>query len=259
MDLHSCPIHSTVPMPLVTSRALPMKSIWPLVTALTLPVTGFTEVSYAQPPGGAAPTSGNVERWAGRLGITAEALCAAGVPASALSAFVGRVRDVELQRKPAIEVADEEASAARAALDAVMTDRSGSPADRAAAVTAARSRLAAATAAVRVQESTAFEDCIEDLAEASREALRTIRRNAGHPLPIAYLMVDRSPAEWKALGEALRRARVATSLGQTIDPLDNVTISSAESHPAVAAAQALLVPITGYRAAFAAALVPVNQ
>lgn len=83
-----------------------------------------------------------------------------------------------------------------------------------------------------------FEAAIADLSQSQQATLRTIRGNAHWKLPVQYLTVDRTEAEWVQLRDYLDARRIYTEQGEEVPSSVTSLLATVESATEVATAKA---------------------
>jgi hypothetical protein len=165
-----------------------------------------------------APTNAELKAALARCGLGPKVLTAAGVSAQSTTTLVGNVRQYLTDHPDDLGTADADFFAAQGTYDQLLravqqgqsseNDRTAfrtAPATLAAAQSARDSALAAVRTAA-----------MANLSQDQQAAINTIRANAGRSLPVQYLAVTRSEADWVALRDALSNDRQATS--DSVDP-----------------------------------------
>jgi hypothetical protein len=209
-------------------------------------------------PSIAAPSSTEVLDAMYLAGLDPKALCAVGVSAQSIAAFVAEFRDDYLLHGSELTQAEAAIATAQVSSDALrrkIQSGKGSPED----VTNYQTAMASLTAA-EAARTTALAACRAGaeatLSQAQRDQLARIRSNKSWELPMEFLLVDRTEAQWVALRDALANEKIAPRYGQQTAPEHASVLSSARSNADVAQAKTRLDSnLAATQSAFNAALV----
>ena len=192
-----------------------------------------------QPP---AVPSTDVQDAMLRAGFDAKALTAVGLSANGTSAFVDAFRDAYGNQAAALDQADASFAAARVASDALRREiesGKGSAED----VTAYQAQISAMNTAsvARTSALNSARAPAESLLSAEQRAqLARIRANKTWELPMQFLLVDRSEAQWVALRGALANEKIAPRYGEETAPAHASVLAAARAHNDVALAKSRL-------------------
>ncbi|MCI0676139.1 MAG: hypothetical protein L0Y42_10245 [Phycisphaerales bacterium] len=211
------------------------------IVALTLAATLLLldiEKVRAQSP----PTPQALSLAATRVSLTSAALTAAGVSATEASNAVNDVQAYMTENPTVFSSADAAIATARPEHDRLQRLIQGgthAPADLAAfgtAVTNLNNALAQRETAV----NSAWAAGTADLSTAKKAILTKIRTNESWGLPIEFLTVERTEAQWVALRNALANERISAQSGESPDPDAQTLLTQARSDATVSAATANL-------------------
>jgi len=176
-----------------------------------------------------------------RAGLTASNLAVSGIGAVDVAAIMQRVRAttvVSENRLAPARAAVGSAESAVKALEEII--RRGVP-ERLPDLEAARNALAAAQSAHDALVDELVVAATQGLATGVAQNLQQVRANKRHQnLPLEFSVVDRVPAQWAALREALTHERVCTRLGEPTDPGIMQRLATFRAEAPVAAARARL-------------------
>lgn len=144
-------------------------------------------------------------------GVSAEVLCAAGVPADQVGPMCARGREFLADRGHDWGAAIEREHAARASLRRAMdagTITAGQVfLDN---VNAARAELASAQAALDGIAASFMASLTRGLADTDRCRIDSLVRNRQHAVPVFLRVIDRPNTEWKVLEAAYTESRAAS-------------------------------------------------
>ena len=180
-----------------------------------------------------------------RAGVSPEFLAAIGVTGQGATTIRGRVDATVADQGANLQAADAALVSARQTLAALQTQlhttANVDPAALAAAQAAVTSAIASRQSALQAVQS---ELLAQDLTADQLATLAALaRNNAHHKLPIQYLVVDRSDAQWIDLRDALAAIAIAARDGTTPNDHATQTAAAADADPAVAAAAANLASL----------------
>jgi hypothetical protein len=173
-----------------------------------------------------------------RLGVEPEALAAGGVSSTRVAGLFSRARDHLGEHEGIIGSADEELGAASAALTALEDKvRAGQSAPQdLAALAAARARVQTARTSRDALLASASAAVSTDLTEPQVATIQAVAGNRAWNLPVKYLVLNRSEAQWVSLRDALASQRINAARGREIEPAASLIVAQADAEPAVAAA-----------------------
>ena len=189
-----------------------------------------------------APTATELSAALYRAGLDPEALTAAGVSPNATTTLVGDVFDQMLFNPGTLDLADSGFVGLKKQCDQLKRVIQSGQASAAQinAYSLARPALAQAKAQRQSVLSGLLEAGKADLSTSQQNALVAIHGNRSWDLPIEFLLVDRSEADWVVLRDCLANERIAAKIQEDADPDAQAVLAQARSHPAVAAAKANL-------------------
>jgi len=168
---------------------------------------GGSEIGGTEPP----PIAGSpMAATMIRVGLDAERLAAVGVTSQAASGVITAAISEHDEGESSLAEADAAYSACKSSCSALENEiKSGlaSPED-VSSYQSAKANLATHTAAREAAVEAIFEAGIAGLSTNEKDALRTIRANAHWKLPVQYLTVDRTEADWVKLRDYLDARRI---------------------------------------------------
>jgi hypothetical protein len=189
-----------------------------------------------------------------RLGLSPDAMAAAGVTPAQATAVGSQLRSRYADLAPPLD-------SAQSALRTAITQREqlrrkiaagrGAPEDTAALSAATAQATAAASARASARDA-ALADLGAAIGTDAMQKLKNIRESRKWPVPVYFRVVTRTAQEWSGLETLLSSRDVAARLGRPVPDQVQAVITTAESDPAVAAAKA---SFEANRAAVAAAFV----
>lgn len=189
----------------------------------------------------------NLLRFLSAAGITAESLTAAGVSNSQVTTVVSQAR---------VYVAQNGAELLQA-FDSVGTLASGanSSSARSEPNSSTQAQLANAKAA-RADAVAAFAAAaLQGLSPTVPQTIANIHANRRHPVPVKYLVVNRTPEQWNLLQNALAVAKTAATKGGTVpNDTESFLAQLNEESAVAAAAHALQHNLQDNKSAWTAAL-----
>jgi hypothetical protein len=216
--------------------------------ALLLSVAGIGSVVVANIGGGDAeiaepppPASTPMAATMMRVGLDAERLAAVGITSQETGSTVAAAI-TEYATGASLAEADANYSACKATCSELEREvKSGlaSPED----VTAYKSAsedLVTHTAAREAALDAIFEAGLEGLSADEKGAMRTIRDNAHWKLPVQYLTVERTEADWVKLRDYLDARRIAQEDGEEVPAEVTSFLATVESDGKVSGAKASL-------------------
>jgi hypothetical protein len=177
-----------------------------------------------------------------RAGLDPQALAAVGVSANAVSGIVASFRDAMELEPVRLSTADTQYSAARVESDRLrrlIESGKGSAQD----VTSYQTQVQALTTATSARASAlaAFKTAATQNLSANQIAmLGRIKANRVRELPVEFLVIDRSDAEWVSLRDALANERVAAKHGEEPDAAQQAALATWRSNASVSAAKVSL-------------------
>lgn len=178
-----------------------------------------------------------------RIGLGPDALAAVGVQANATAPIFSNLRSHLAEAQGDLLQAETTYMRAQQQLataeEAIRTQGAGARAPQ--ELESLRAALTSAASARDTLVAAAFTASTVSLTEQQTAALRTIRGNRGKwELPLEYLTVDRTEAEWVALREALTNQRVSLARGETPNSTCLELVSSAQNDNRVSTAAVAL-------------------
>lgn len=187
-----------------------------------------------------------------RLGLSAEAVTAAGLDAGQVTAVIERLRAKYADFVPALEMAANSQHAAgieSERLRAKIVAGRGSDAD-VAALAASNAQAASASRSLAAAQEAIMGDLQSIVGAQQIRSIGTIQGNhSWNGIPLHFRVVTRSEAEWVALRNAIASRDVSARRGESPSSSSLAVISAAESDGAVVAAKARLQADTGSVAA----------
>ncbi|HKX45222.1 MAG TPA: hypothetical protein VJP77_00760 [Planctomycetota bacterium] len=192
-----------------------------------------------------------------RIAIHPESLCAVGLTPQQAAAVIEAGAGHFEQYAETCAQADADYAAARVARDELQrTVRSGlASQEEVAGLADAKISLASAEAERAAAFDAAFDAATLGLDEEVKAALATIRANEPWRLPVAYLVADRSQADWVTLRDGLVAERLATEEGTaTPEPYASFLTSAKADTDVAAALTGLETHLAELQAAWDAAL-----
>ncbi len=190
-----------------------------------------------------APTSAQVTAALMRAGLDAEALAAAGLSAPPVGNVVDDVADWLAADQADLELADSAYASARIQCDQLKRAIQSGQAteEQTNAYPTATSQFAQAHAECAALLDAAFDAGTADLSQSQRATLAVIRGNRRWKVPLEFLLVDRTEAEWVQLRDCLANERIAADLeNEDPDPQAQALLAQLRSDPLVSAAAASL-------------------
>lgn len=191
-------------------------------------------------------------------GLDPEALCAVGVSAQGMGAFVSEFRDDYMLHATELTQAETRIAEAQVASDALrrrIQSGKGSQED-VTAYQAALAQLAAGKTARTAALAACRAGAEATLSQAQRDQLERIRSNRHWELPLEFLLVDRTEAQWVALRDALANEKIAPRYGQETAPEHATVLASARGNADVSTARSRLQSsLSATKSAFQSALV----
>jgi hypothetical protein len=177
-----------------------------------------------------------------RVGLDPQALTAAGVSPSTTSTLIGDVVEHLIVNQAVIELADNAWAQSRKQCARLKRTIQGGRAtdEQVNAYQAAKAAFAQAGMQRHSALGALFNIATNGLNNTKRSTLTTIRANRQWELPVEFLVVDRTEAQWVRLRHYLANERVAAKLGEDPDPDAQAALAQLRSNPLVAAAKANL-------------------
>ncbi len=177
-----------------------------------------------------------------RVGLDPQALAAAGASPGAASGVVADAVEHLATDAAALALADSAFAQARAECDSlkrIIQSGRATP-QQLAAYQAAKLQRDQARAQRQELLQQLFDAATDGLTTGQRNALATIRGNRDWDLPVEFLVVDRSEAQWIQLRDCLANESIAQEFGEDPDPQAQAFLAQARSNPFVALAGANL-------------------
>ena len=189
-----------------------------------------------------APTASDLEVALLRSGLGPEALTAAGLSGANAATVVSDLITYMTINPGVLDSADVSFSSAKVAADQLKrTIQSGlGTAEDLTAYTTAKANLASATTSRAGVISDFFTAATDDLSQAQKAALSTIRGNAYWDRPTEFLTVTNTEADWVELRDALAHERIANANGEAVDAGVQTILNGYRGNGTVAAAKANL-------------------
>ncbi|MBK8172698.1 MAG: hypothetical protein IPK60_20505 [Sandaracinaceae bacterium] len=215
------------------------------LAALVAAAPLWKSLSAAAPAGASAAIEGDAHSLpalAIRAGLDAEALAAVGATSNQTGSVVSALASAHANLAVPISALDATATTARVARDAAQRKiRSGAGSQQEiegfpaleTALTTAESARASALAALRASATAG-------LSGAQRSDLDTIESNRRWKMPIEFLVIERSDAEWLSLRNALSNERISAKYEDEANGTLQATLAAARADERVAAAKASL-------------------
>jgi len=223
------------------------KARYPLILILTVAIVALFVRFHLADNGDAKasmfypePTPGELATALTRAGLDAEALAAAGVAPNAVATVVGNVAEHMTDNPGALELADTAYTAARRQRDQLKrTIQSGRASqEQLEAYPGAQGQFAQA----RAQRQAAIDDIFTagtvSLSNSQRGTLTALRGHADWDLPLEFLVVDRSEADWVQIRDGLANERIAAKLDEDPDANAQTALSQFRGNPMVTTARA---------------------
>jgi hypothetical protein len=223
------------------------KARYPLILLLAVAIVAlFVRIQSIQDTRAALfypePTPAQLATALVRAGLDPEALAAVGVSPSVINTVVGDVAEHMTDNPGSLELADTAYAAARQERDQLkrVIQSGRATQDQVDAYPSAQGQFALA----RAQRQSALDDIFAastaTLSQSQRNMLASIRGNADWDLPLEFLVLDRSEADWVQLRDCLANERVSAQLGEAPDANAQAALTQLRSQPLVAAADANL-------------------
>ncbi len=174
-----------------------------------------------------------------RVGLKPEFLAAAGVSPQQVSGIVSRMRTHLGRAMPALNAAEAACNIEQHEVTQLRRIvRAGKGSDQQVQdLATAKSSLAESEVERDAQLDAAFAAAAEGLEAEQIATLATLRANGQRwHLPVEYLTVERSDAEWVALRNALANDRISRRLEREPDPEQQALLAQLGAHATVAAA-----------------------
>ncbi len=171
-----------------------------------------------------------------RVHFGPDALAAAGVTGGQVAGMASDVTTQMIDNPGDLDGAQAAFVAARIDVDELERKiRAGlaSPAEIA-SLPAKQATLTSAIASLDAELDEVADAAAADLGTTVQDALSTIRANAEHwDLPVEYLVVNRTEAQWVQLRDALAHERITTRLGEAQDAATMAFLATVRADPAV--------------------------
>jgi hypothetical protein len=223
------------------------KARYPLILLLTVAIVVlFVRIQSIRDTRAALfypePTPAQLATALVRAGLDPEALAAAGVAPSAVNTVISDVADHMTDNPGSLELADTAYAAARQERDQLkrVIQSGRATQEQINAYPGALGQLALAQTQRRSALDDIFSAGTATLSQSQRDTLAAIRDNADWDLPLEFLVIDRSEADWVQLRDYLANERVSAQLGDDPDASAQAALTQLRSNPLVAAADANL-------------------
>lgn len=210
------------------------------VMLLAVPLWWFPRPSLSPLPApGPAPShAANLEVVAIRAGLDANALAASGVSGSAATTLVQTTNQYLLEHSLELAAADEAFVNARREVDRLqdlIQTGHGSEQDLV-SLQAQEAALAAAGSQRETVMAAVYSTSVVGLPNEQQAVLTKIRANRRWSLPLEFLVVERTEAEWVRVRDCLAHERIATGKGMPVDPTVEAQLAAWRAEPTVALA-----------------------
>jgi hypothetical protein len=204
------------------------------VGSLVLAMGGGGGDEMTAPPPASTPMAATMMR----VDLGADRLAAAGVSTQATTSAIDTA--IAKVAQASLETADANYAAKKPACDALERKiQSGlGSAEDVTAYQQASAQLATATAARKAALDEIFTAGIAGLPSEQRTTLTMIRANSSWKLPVQYLTVNRSEADWVKLRDYLDARRIYQADGEDVPAEITTFLASVESNIAVSKAKA---------------------
>lgn len=180
-----------------------------------------------------------------RIGLDPDALAAAGVNAQQIPGIVAEAKSTWQEIGNDLDAKDAAVRTATQTIESIEKDRAAGKAAPEAAATLAAARTSLQTAVTQRDAllQSAFNTITENLSIDQIGLLRTIQTNRGWHVPVQFMTVNRSKAQWLLLqnGGAPAHDREHPRLPSSSSPIVSANanaMTSASEHPAVMTAKA---------------------
>jgi hypothetical protein len=225
----------------------PFFAVWAVVAA-TVALGGLVVATVASLPRNATATSSLIKPqpqavdarpYLGMLGLSAEALAAAGVTPQQAGRVMVNLRAYMNGDGAGLQATIDAWGTANTTAD---RSRRGvqSSKGRVDELEAANGALATALAAKQSAINSAFSAAVAELDGAVADTLVRIRTNKGQGVPVQYLVADRTGPQWRKLRDALSQRGIMLKRGEPLDEFNAAIVSQADGEVAVSTAANLL-------------------
>lgn len=188
------------------------------------------------------PTAAQVQVMLVRAGLTPDALAAAGVSQQSAATVIADAKAEVLENYTAFAAAEESlatAAAQKRSLDRLVKLQKATEqqiTDHTAAVT----QIASAQSTCDAVLADVYTASIDSLSAPQRTALAAIKNNRTWSLPLEYLVMDYTEAEFVQLRNALGEKRVCDQLSEEPCQATTTLLQNVNAHPTVIAAKTAL-------------------
>ena len=187
------------------------------------------------------PTSSELATGLIRAGLDPEALAAAGLSPGNVTALVGDAYEHLIANQTALELADAAHAQARQQADqlkrVIQSGRASQ--EQIDAYPAATLEVSQIQTQRQLLLAGIFEAATADLSQSKRNTLAAIRANRDWKLPLEFLTVDRTEAQWVELRDCLANERIAAEIDdEEPDSQAQAVLAQLRGIPAVASARA---------------------
>ena len=189
-----------------------------------------------------APTADELAAAMLRIGLGPAQLTAAGGSPSTVATVVDDCLDDMIADPAVIELADAAFAGWKQQCDLLkrVIQSGQATSEQIDTYAAAMTQLALAEAQRHSVLNGLLSCAAASLSESQQSTLAAIRGNRNWDLPIEFLTVDRTEAQWVQLREALANERISAKLGQQPDPEAQALLQQLRGNPLVATAKANL-------------------
>lgn len=189
-----------------------------------------------------APTADELTSAMLRIGLGPAQLTAAGGSPSAVATVVGDCLVDMIADPAAIELADAAFAGSKQQCDLLkrVIQSGQATSEQIDAYAVAMTQLSLAEAQRHNVLNGLLTSAAASLSASQQSTLAAIRGNRNWDLPIEFLTVDRTEAQWVQLRDALANERISAKLGQQPDPEAQALLQQLRGNPTVATAKANL-------------------
>lgn len=210
------------------------------ITVAAVVAAAFVAVPSAQPPAQppGTPTARELRSFLGELGLLPGPLAAAGVSAVQTTALVSAAREHMTQHSATLPAARERVRSLRTQIASLANLASTGRATQQqhADLQSLRGSLNGSEASLAGMRAEALAAITAGLNPAQRSLLATFAANAGREVPMEYLAVSRTDAEWVTLRDSLIQRRVDTQ-NNVENSEAAARVTAAQGDPSVTAAR----------------------